>query len=66
MVPAELMGLKPSNFKRYNTLIKNKNFVKNLIMNVSSILYFSQKKKFNYIIINYMNSLKVFLSGISN
>ena len=53
MVPAELMGLKPSNFKRYNTLIKNKNFVKNLIMNVSSILYFSQKKKFNSIIINY-------------
>ena len=53
MVPAELMGLKPLNFKRFNSLIKNKNFVKNLIMNVSSILYFTQKKKFNSIIINY-------------
>ena len=28
MVPAELMGLKSHNFKRFNYLIKNKNFVK--------------------------------------
>ena len=44
MVPAELMGLKSHNFKRFNSLIKNKNFVKNLITNVSSILYFNKKK----------------------
>ena len=53
MVPAELMGLNSSNFKRFNYLIKNKNFVKSLIYNVSSILYFSKKKKFNSVIINY-------------
>ncbi len=53
MVPAELMGLKSHNFKRFNYLIKNKNFVKNLLINVSSILYFIKKKKFNSIIINY-------------
>ena len=53
MVPAELMGLKPHKFKIFNELIKNKKFIKNLIINVSSILYFIQKKKFNSIIINY-------------
>ena len=53
MVPAELMGLNSSHFKRFNYLIKNKNFVKSLIYNVSSILYFSKKKKFNSVIINY-------------
>tara|TARA_B100000035_G_scaffold315181_1_gene334291 strand:+ start:930 stop:2084 length:1155 start_codon:yes stop_codon:yes gene_type:complete len=53
MIPAELMGLKSNKFKQFNNLIKNKNFVKNLILNVSSILYFSKQKKFNSIIINY-------------
>ena len=53
MVPAELMGLKSNQFKQFNNLIKNKHFVKNLILNVSSILYFSKQKKFNSIIINY-------------
>ena len=53
MVPAELMGLNSNNFKRFNSIIKNKNFVKSLINNVSSILYFSKKKKFNSVIINY-------------
>ncbi len=53
MVPAELMGLRPNNFRRFNSLIKNKNFINNLISNVASLLYFSKKKKFNSIIINY-------------
>ena len=53
MIPAELMGLKSNKFKQFNNLIKNKNFVKNLIFNASSILYFSKQKKFNSIIINY-------------
>ena len=53
MLPAQLMGLKPNNFKSFNNLVKNKNFINNLISNVSSILYFSQQKKFNSIIINY-------------
>ena len=53
MIPAELMGLKSNKFKQFNNLIKNKNFVKNLIFNAGSILYFSKQKKFNSIIINY-------------
>ena len=53
MLPAELMGLKPESFKRFNFLIKNKKFMNSLISNVNSIIYFSKKKKFNSIIINY-------------
>ena len=53
MLPAELMGLKSNNFKQFNSLIKNKKFINSLISNVSSILYFIKKKKFNSIIINY-------------
>ena len=53
MLPAELMGLNPIKFKQYNNLIKNKNFLNHLIINVSAILNFINKKKFNSIIINY-------------
>jgi glucose-6-phosphate isomerase len=53
MLPAELMGLKKSNFRQLNSLIKNKKFLNALIANVSSTLYFIKKKKFNSIIINY-------------
>ena len=53
MLPAELMGLNPTKFKQYNNLIKNKNFLNHLIINVSAILNFINKKKFNSIIINY-------------
>ena len=53
MLPVELMDLKPKDFKVYNNLIKNKHFIKSLISNVGSILYFSKKKKFNSVIINY-------------
>jgi glucose-6-phosphate isomerase len=53
MLPAELMGLKASNFRQLNNLIKNKQFINSLISNVSSTLYFIKKKKFNSIIINY-------------
>ena len=53
MLPAELMGLKTSNFRQLNDLIKNKRFINSLISNVSSTLYFIKKKKFNSIIINY-------------
>ena len=53
MLPAELMGLKTSNFKRLNFLIKNKNFLNALILNVGSTLQFIKNKKFNSIIINY-------------
>ena len=53
MLPAELMGLNPKKFKQLNFLIKKKSFINSLIGNVSSILYFIQKKKYNSIIINY-------------
>ena len=53
MLPAELMGLKSSNFRQLNNLIKNKRFINSLISNVSSTLYFIRKKKFNSVIINY-------------
>ena len=53
MLPAELMGLSPNKFRQLNNLIKNKRFIKNLIYNVGSTIYFLNKKKFNSIIINY-------------
>ena len=53
MLPAELMGLKSKNFRQYNSLIKNKEFISNLIKNVASTIYFIKKRKFNSVIINY-------------
>ncbi len=53
MLPAELMGLNTNNFKQYDSLIKNKYFINNLISNVSTILHLSKKNKFNSVIINY-------------
>ena len=53
MLPAELMGLDTKKFKQLNNLIKNKNFLKHLINNVASQLYFIEKGKYNSIIINY-------------
>ncbi len=53
MLPAELMGLKSSNFRQFNSLIKNKKFMNNLIQNVSSTLYYIKNRKFNSIILNY-------------
>ena len=53
MLPAELMGLNSSNFRQFNSLIKNKKFMDSLILNVSSTLYYIKNKKFNSIILNY-------------
>ena len=44
MLPAELMGLNPKNFRQLNDLIKNKGFMKALIGNVSATLFFLKKK----------------------
>ncbi len=61
MLPAELMDLKSSKFKQFNSIIKNKKFINYLVSNVASILYFLKKKKFNSIIINYdKDSLNLF------
>ena len=53
MLPAELMGLKVSRFKQYDSLIKNKNFLRGLVSSVSNIIDFSKKGKTNSIILNY-------------
>ena len=53
MLPAQLMGLDEKKFKQLNSLIINKNFIRSLVSNVSSILYFIKKKKSNSIILNY-------------
>ena len=52
MFPAELMGFKPSNFRKLNDIIKDKKFLNSLIMNTNAILNYS-KKNYNSIIINY-------------
>ena len=53
MLPAELMGLNSDNFKQLNDVVKNKKFLNSLISNVSTTLYYINRKKFNSIIINY-------------
>ena len=46
MLPAELMGLKSSNFRQLNNLVKNKKFINSLILNVAHTIFY-KKKKFN-------------------
>ena len=53
MLPAELMGLNPKKFRRFNKLVKNKIFIDSLITNVSNIFSLHKQKKFNSIILNY-------------
>ncbi len=53
MLPAELMGLKPQNFKQLNALIKNKKFFVSLVNSVAATFFLIKKKKFNSVIINY-------------
>jgi len=53
MLPAQLMGLDEKKFKQLNSLIINKNFIRSLVSNVSSILYFIKRKKSNSVILNY-------------
>ncbi len=61
MLPAELMGLNQKKFKQFNNLVKNKNFINSLILNVSNIHEFIKKKRFNSIILNYdQNSSDLF------
>ncbi len=53
MLPAALMGLDVSKFRRFNNLIKNKKFIDSLILNVSNTLRFIINNKSNSIILNY-------------
>ena len=56
MLPAEIMGLNEKKFKRFNYLLKNDNFLNQLITNVSAILKFVKQGKFNSILLNYDKS----------
>ncbi len=56
MLPAQLMGLDSGKFRQLNNLVKNKKYLNALISNVSSIIFFIKKKKYNSIIINYDKS----------
>ena len=53
MLPAELMNLNESKFKQFNSLIKNKIFVNNLINNVAGTLNLIKGGKYSSIILNY-------------
>ena len=53
MLPSELMNLNENKFKQFNNLIKNKNFVNNLVDNVTATLNFINNGKFTSIILNY-------------
>ena len=53
MLPAELMGLNSNKFKKFDKLILNKDFVKNLLISVNAIYNLIKKNKTNSIILNY-------------
>ncbi len=62
MLPAELMGLNQKHFKQFNSIIKNKIFFNNLVLNVYSIIQFIKKGKFNSVILNYDDKSKSLFS----
>ena len=45
MLPADLIGLDTQKFRQFNNLIKNKNFINSLVLGVSNILDFVNKKQ---------------------
>ena len=58
MLPAQLLGLNESKFKRLNNLIKNKHFLNELISNVSFISNCISAGKKNSVILNYDENSK--------
>ena len=56
MLPASLIGLNDKKFKQFNNLIKNKNFIDSLIYNVNGIFHYFKQKKYNSIILNYVEN----------
>ena len=57
MLPAELFGLKSAKFKKFDNLIKNKNFMSTLINNVDMMYKFYLLGKTNSVILNFDKSL---------
>lgn len=57
MLPAELLGLKSVKFKKFDNLVKNKNFMSTLINNVDMMYKFHSSGKTNSVILNFDRSL---------
>ena len=57
MLPAELLGLKSEKFKKFDNLIKNKNFTNILINNVDMMYKLFSMGKTNSVILNFDKSL---------
>ena len=57
MLPAELLGLNSEKFKKFDNLIKNKNFTNILINNVDMMYKFYLSGKTNSVILNFDKSL---------
>jgi len=57
MLPAELLGFKSEKFKKFDNLIKNKNFTNTLINNVDMMYKFYVSGKTNSVILNFDKSL---------
>ena len=57
MLPAELLGLKSEKFKKFDNLIKNKNFTNILINNVGMMYKLFSMGKTNSVILNFDKSL---------
>ena len=57
MLPAELLGLRSEKFKKFDNLIKSKNFVNTLINNVDLMYKFHSSGKTNSVILNFDKSL---------
>ena len=53
MLPAELMNLNEYKFKQFNSLIKNKIFINNLVNNVAATLNLIKDGKYTSVILNY-------------
>ncbi len=56
MLPAELLGLKSGKFKKFDNLIKNKNFTSTLINNVGMMYKFYLSGRTNSILLNFDQS----------
>ena len=57
MLPAELLGFKSEKFKKFDYLIKNRNFIQTLIKNVDMMYKFYLSGKTNSVILNFDKSL---------
>ena len=53
MLPAALMNLSEDKFKQFNSLIKNKTFINNLVNNVAATLNLIKNGKYTSVILNY-------------